>query len=60
MLADEGVALVKYKSPDAAALALGSLNGVEVLGETLKVRSSPPLGMQTSMAGMVGGGRKSL
>ncbi|KAL4539612.1 hypothetical protein Ndes2437B_g02024 [Nannochloris sp. 'desiccata'] len=43
VLPDERVALIKYTSPEAAAAAVGSLNGVEVLGEVLQVRSSPPL-----------------
>lgn len=43
VLAEEGVVVVKYCTPEAAALAVGSLNGAEVLGEVLQVRSSPPL-----------------
>jgi RNA recognition motif-containing protein len=43
VLPDERVALIKYSSAEAAAAAVGSLNGVEVLGEVLQVRSSPPL-----------------
>ena len=43
ILPEERIAMVKYASPEAAAAAVGSLNGVEVLGEVLQVRSSPPL-----------------
>jgi hypothetical protein len=41
VLPDERVALVKYATAEAAALAVGSLDGVEVLGEVLQVRSPP-------------------
>jgi len=43
VLPDERVAMIKYTSAEAAAAAVGSLNGIEVLGEVLQVRSSPPL-----------------
>ena len=43
VLSDERMAMVKFTSPQGAAAAVGSLNGVEVLGEVLHVRSSPPV-----------------
>lgn len=43
VLPDERVALIKYATAKSAAAAVGSLNGIEVLGEVLQVRSSPPL-----------------
>ncbi|PSC73543.1 RNA-binding 45 isoform B [Micractinium conductrix] len=43
VLADERVAMVKYCSSEGARLAVGNLNGTEVLGEVLHVRHSPPL-----------------
>jgi RNA recognition motif-containing protein len=49
VLADERVAMVKYASPEGARLAVGSLNGTEVLGEVLHVRHSPPLPLQLRM-----------
>ena len=50
VLPDERVAMVKYSSPEAAAAAVGSLNGVEVLGEVLQVRASPPLSLRAGPA----------
>ena len=49
VLADERVAMVKYCSPEGARLAVGSLNGTEVLGEVLHVRHSPPLPLHVRM-----------
>lgn len=43
VLPEERVALVKYATPEAAAMAVGSLNGIEVLGEVLHVHHSPRL-----------------
>ena len=49
VLADERVAMVKYCSTEGARLAVGSLNGSEVLGEVLHVRHSPPLPLHARM-----------
>lgn len=49
VLADERVAMVKYCSSEGARLAVGSLNGTELLGEVLHVRHSPPLPLQLRM-----------
>jgi len=49
VLADERVAMVKYCSSEGARLAVGSLNGTEVLGEVLHVRHSPPLPLHMRM-----------
>ncbi len=54
VLPDERVALIKYASAEAAAAAVGSLNGVEVLGEVLQVRSSPPLSFRDRYSTEVG------
>ena len=50
VLPDERVALIKYTSAEAAAAAVGSLNGVEVLGEVLQVRATPPLSFRDRYA----------
>lgn len=49
VLADERVAMVKYVSSEGARLAVGNLNGTEVLGEVLHVRHSPPLPLHVRM-----------